>query len=263
MPPQISLILPIYRAASFLSESLKLLHSSLSQELDSWELILVVDGSPDHSLEICREFVSKERPYKVRILEHERNKGKGAAIRHGMLAARGQFRIFTDCDLSFTITEVKKILLALKQGSDLAIASRVKKESSYSTEVQKLTSLRIRHFYGRTFNRLTRQIVPIGFEDTQAGLKGFSGPAAEFLFSNLRLNGFSFDVELLYLAQQTGLKIAEIPVHFSFRDGSTLNYLVDGFQMFIDLFRIRYWTHRRKYVKTALSYGKEVGDQCG
>ncbi|MBI2500136.1 MAG: glycosyltransferase [Deltaproteobacteria bacterium] len=62
MPPQISLILPIYRAASFLSESLKLLHSSLSQELDSWELILVVDGSPDHSLEICREFVSKERP---------------------------------------------------------------------------------------------------------------------------------------------------------------------------------------------------------
>lgn len=238
----ISLIVPIYGAETTLRRVLATIDTDLSRSDERWELLLVVDASPDRSEKICREFAVRPHPYTVRVLSNERNLGKGASVRRGMLEAKGQYRVFTDCDLAYPISEVRKIIKSLRGGSDVVIASRIHEGSRYVMSPNDFHYLYTRHLASRVFNWVVNRLTLPHCSDTQAGLKGFTAKAAEFLFSQQRLTGFSFDVELLYLAHRVGFSIKEIPILFYYREErSTVDFFADALRLVRDLFRILYW----------------------
>ncbi len=244
----VSLVVPIYRAESFLLKNLELIESVLSQSVEAWELILVVDSSPDRSEDICRDFSKKPHSFTVKVFNNESNFGKGATVRKGMLEAQGRYRIFTDCDLAYPISEVMKVLTALKSGNDLAIASRSHPDTRYIVSPDVCRNLYKRHLMSRLFSSLVRytSLIP-DCHDTQAGLKGFTAKAATSLFSQAKLDGFSFDVELLYLATRMNFQIQEVPVVFYYDSASSMKFLKDGLQMFLDIIKIHLWNFQGRY----------------
>ncbi len=242
-----SLIVPVYKAESFLPDRLKEIDRTLSSEARGWELLLVVDASPDRSEAICRDFASVPRRYPIQVLVNERNLGKGGTVRRGMQAASGRLRIFTDCDGAYPLTEVLKVRDHLEKGADVVIASRILSDSFYVLNAKNFRRFYLRHLAGRLFNHLVNLILPLHCDDTQAGLKGFRIEAAEYLFSKGRMNGFAFDVELLYLARRSSLSIKEIPVHSYHQPSFTMNLGIDGLKMTWDLLRMRYWAARGRY----------------
>ncbi len=261
----VSLIIPIYGAESFLRQTLHEIDQALSQiQGESWELILVIDASPDQSLAICQEFAAMGHSYAVKITVNERNLGKGATVRRGMLIATGEYRIFNDCDLAYPITEVMKVLKALKNGASVAIASRALKDSRYIFCPENFRYLYTRHLASRILNRLIQWMFLPKYEDTQAGLKGFTAHAATFLFSQLKLDGFSFDLELLHLASKAELKIEEVPVHFYAQRVTTVAMSLEGFRMLRDIGLICFWTARGEYHFVPNSESHEKTDRaCG
>ncbi|MFO1519573.1 MAG: glycosyltransferase [bacterium] len=244
---EVSLILPIYRAESFIGANLQAIDEFLSKSSRAWELVLVVDGSPDRSIDICREFARQKRSYAVEVLLNETNLGKGATVKRGMLAAKGDYRIFTDCDLAYPMTEMEKVLKPLLNGKEVSIASRTLEGSHYIFGIHHIRHIYFRHLVSRGFHRLVHLALPMRCGDTQAGLKGFSAHAAEFLFSQLKLTGFSFDVELLHLAEKASLPVEEVAVYFHHHPGSTMNFFTDGLKMFRDVMKIRRWTSQGLY----------------
>ncbi|MBI4211448.1 MAG: ChbG/HpnK family deacetylase, partial [Deltaproteobacteria bacterium] len=248
MAPDISLIIPIYKAEAFLAQTLETIDAHLTNTSFSWELVLAIDASPDQSLEICQQFAAIPRPYSVQILNHRNNLGKGGNVRAAMLASHGSYRIFNDCDLAYPMSEVERILKALQQGADVAIANRVHPESRYTISPKDFTYLFTRHLSSRIYNYLVNWTFLPECRDTQAGLKGFTAKAAHKLFSEQRLRGFSFDVEILHLAHQMGFTIAETPVNYVYHEEpSTINFLRDAVRMAKDIYRIHRWTRQKIY----------------
>lgn len=244
----ISLIIPVYKAESFLAHTLQTIDADLAPDAHRWELILVIDASPDCSEAISRAFAATPRRYPVHIVVNDRNLGKGGAVRRGVLAARGNYRVFTDCDLAYPMSEVRKVVSALEATSDVVIASRAHKESRYTITLHDLHYLYTRHLASRAINWLVNHTIIPECNDTQAGLKGFRADAARFLFSQMTITGFSFDIEMLYIAHRAGMSIREIPVHFQYREElSTVDFMADGMQLLKDLWAIRYRSIRGRY----------------
>lgn len=239
----VSLILPIYCAEDFLQHTLIALDTYLTQLPGQQELVLVVDGSPDRSLEICQTFAQHAHPYAVQVLQNPQNLGKGGAIQRGMLAATGQYRVFTDCDLAYPVEEITKILTALRTGCDLAIGVRGGAAPLAHDHTHDPHMVWIRKHLSRVFNRLVRWFLDLPISDTQSGLKGFTAAAGTRLFSQLRLLGFSFDVELLVLATRSGLTIREVPVECHYRPQSTIKFGIHGLEMLRDLLKV-WWRAR-------------------
>ncbi|MBF0492605.1 MAG: glycosyltransferase [Deltaproteobacteria bacterium] len=259
-----SLIIPIFKAESFLEGTLKAVSSHLSTSTLNWELLLVLDASPDRSKLICEAFAKRKHPFTVRVLENSTNMGKGATVKAGMLAARGRYRMFTDCDLAYPMSEVEKVFESLKNGADIAIASRTHDESNYLFSTHKVSKIYKRHFISRSFNLFVNAILPLNHKDTQAGLKGFRSEVADYLFSQSKLQGFSFDVEILYLAQNAGLNIQEVGISYHHRDISTINFSREGFRMVRDIFKIRYWKLRKQYSDFISTNSiEEINPTCG
>lgn len=244
----VSLIVPIYGAESFLQKNLEEISQALVKAPESWELLLVIDSSPDRSVEICREFAAQQKSFPVKVLINKTNFGKGATVRKGMLEATGQYRIFTDCDLAYPVSEVMKVLEVLKKGVEVAIASRAHPDTRYIVSPDVCRNLYKRHLMSRLFSSLVRytSLIP-NCQDTQAGLKGFTAEAATFLFSQAKLDGFSFDVELLYLATRRRFSIQEVPVIFYYDSASSMKFLKDGLQMFLDILKIHFWNFQGRY----------------
>src|SRR5213078_1478530 len=158
-----------------------------------------------------------------------------------MLAACGLFRIFTDADLAYPLDEVWKIVTVLERGADVAIACRVLPESQYTMSARYLRYIYTRHVLSRTFNTLVRLTLIPGVLDTQAGLKGYTACAAREVFSRVRIDGFGFDLESLFVAQRLGLSIEQVPVRFHYNDEpTTVRFLRDARTMATDLARIRW-----------------------
>jgi dolichyl-phosphate beta-glucosyltransferase len=199
--PELSLILPAFNAAGFLERSLAVLEAQ-RRDWPASEVVLVDDGSADRT----GELLDRRAADWLRCLRLSRNQGKGAAVRAGMLAARGRFRIFTDADLPYDLDGLPNMLAALDRGADLVIGARDLESSRFF--VPRSRARRIASFL---FTALVRRLVG-GVADTQCGLKGFRAPAAERLFGWARIDGFAFDVELLYLAHKLELAIERIPV---------------------------------------------------
>jgi len=225
----VSLVIPAYNAAAVLAASLERAEAWLAGLGRASELIVVDDGSTDGTARILAEFAPR-----VRVLRHHPNRGKGYAVRRGMLAARGRVRAFLDAGQTYPVENIAALLAAVEAGADVAIGSRVHRDSAVSPRQA------ARRVAGRAFNVLVRAAVVRGYGDTQAGIKAMTAAAAEALFGRARADGFAFDVELLYLARRLGLRIAEVGIRCQYGDEpSTLRLLRHGAGMVREVAAIR------------------------
>ncbi len=234
---RLSVVIPGFNEARRLPATLEEAYGWLEQYMPGdYELIVVDDGSTDDTC-ACVERLQTAMPG-LGLLRQPQNRGKGAAVRRGMLAASGDVRLFMDADHSTHVCEVEKVFAAMDEGADVVIASRQHPQSEIAEHQSWL-----REHMGQTFNALMRVMVGIAMRDTQCGFKAFTADAAEAIFAEQRLDGFSFDVELLYLAGLFGFEVAEIPVRWVNEEHSRVRLLTDPALMFVDLMRIR-WMHR-------------------
>ena len=230
---KLSVIIPAYNEAERLPSTLEEAYSWLTEKLpDDFEIIVVDDGSSDETVKQTREMITTH-PF-LKILVQPQNRGKGAAVKRGMLEAAGDIRLFMDADHSTHIREAEKVLTAVNEGADVVIASRQHPESDISVHQSWL-----REHMGQSFNYIIRSIVGLKMEDTQCGFKAFTAKAAKDIFSRQKLEGFSFDVELLFLASKLGYQIAEIPVEWINEPNSRVRMIADPVLMFADVVRIR------------------------
>jgi dolichyl-phosphate beta-glucosyltransferase len=228
--PALSVIVPAYNEEQRLPPSLRRLREFLQGRGQSFEIVVVDDGSRDQTVAAAEAAGGPE----TRVLRGDRNRGKGHAVRTGMLAARGERRLMSDADLSTPIEEIARLEQALDAGADVAIGSRALQGSRI--EVRQSA---FRESAGRAFNVLVRALLLPGIRDTQCGFKLWTAAAAQAAFDPLRLPGFSFDVEALYVARRRGLRIAEVPVVWRNDAASRVSGL-SGATAFADLARIRW-----------------------
>lgn len=237
-PPFLSIIIPAYNEEQRLPYTLGQIFAFLQEQSYTAEVLVVENGSKDRTFEIATGFAKR---YPNLYVFQEKQKGKGNAVRHGMLEARGEYRFMCDADLSMPIAELKKFLPSVLNGADIAIASREVKGAVRYNEPY------LRHLTGRIFNNLIRLLVLPGLQDTQCGFKCFRAQVAEEVFQYQTLSGWSFDVEILYIAQRKGYQIREVPIHWYFSADTKISILKDSWQMFLDLLTIRRNARRGLY----------------
>ena len=227
-----SIIIPAYNEGPRLGETLEQVTAFIAQQHWRAELIVVNDGSTDHTAELVRQF-ARRNPI-VRLIENPGNRGKGFSVRNGMLNAHGDVLLFTDADLSAPISEAPKLLAAIEAGADIAIGSRWL-DPSLQTHRQSL----LRQVLGRGYNLLMRVILGLDFKDTQCGFKAFTSSAARLIFPAQQIERWGFDPELLFLARRGDLKVKEVAVHWGHDRGTRIHPFTDGMQMFLEMLSIR------------------------
>lgn len=237
----LSLIIPAYNEEHRLPNTLDKTLAFLQQQTFTAEIILVENGSVDRTSEIARSYAAR---YPQIVVLHETRPGKGNAVRRGMLAARGEYRFMADADLSMPIAEVTRFLPPHLSNFDIAIASREAPGAIRYDEPA------FRHWGGRAVNTLIRLLALPGLKDTQCGFKCFRAPIAEDLFQHQTLMGWSFDIELLYIARLRGYRILELPIPWYYRDESKVNPLRDALRMVADILTIRQNARLGKYAQT-------------
>lgn len=249
--PFLSIIIPAYNEERRLPPTLQKIADFLRQQPYSAEVIVVENGSTDRTGDVVEQFcvtsVSPADRFRVRLLHS--TPGKGAAVKQGMLNARGEFLIMSDADLAVPIEEVSKFLPpALDPRSfDVAIASR---EGPGAVRYDEPFH---RHVMGRVFNFLVRTLAVPGVQDTQCGFKCFTRDAALFLFPLQRIDGWGFDVEILHIAARHGLRMVEVPVHWHYGQNSRIRPLQNTISMVTELLHIRTNGRRGYYEKQSTS----------
>jgi dolichyl-phosphate beta-glucosyltransferase len=232
--PRWSVVIPAYNEAQRLPPYLERVVAYFEGRDEPYEIVVVDDGSSDGTAEL----VEARRLGAVRVLRLRPNMGKGAAVRTGMLAARGAYRLFADADGATPIEELKRLEPVLVAGADVVIGSRVLVDPSVSVTTQPH-----RVAAGRVFNWLVARMGLRGVEDSQCGFKGFTASAAGRLFDALSTHGFGFDVELLLLARAMGLQVVEVAVNWTDQAGSKVGVLRHGpgmlWQILIARHRVR------------------------
>lgn len=232
--PSLSIVIPAFNEARRLPQFLQGMVAFLNQRRPSYEIIVVDDGSEDQTAQAV-ERLAQERP-RVRLIQLHSNMGKGAAVRRGMQAARGTLQLFADADGATSIEELPRLEVALAQGADLAIGSRAlaARDPRYTVRARWHRSL-----LGTLFNAIVQRLGIRHIADTQCGFKLFSRAVAQDLFSVTCVDGYAFDLELLYIARQRGYRIAEVPVNWTDQPGSKVRPGRDGFVMLRELLAIR------------------------
>lgn len=236
--PFLSIIIPAHNEAERLPTSLGAVKRFISSLPFETEVIVVENNSSDATAEIVREWM-KTMP-QLRLISLAQP-GKGNAIRSGMLAAQGDYRFMADADFSMPVEEIRKFLSGGKPLAPVAIASREAPGS------KRIGEPFYRHLIGRVYNFLVRMLVLPGLQDTQCGFKCFSAEAAQAIFPLQRLEGWSFDVEVLTIARQLGFEITEVPITWHYQPGSRMHLLGDSLQMAKDLFTIRHYKKKGLY----------------
>lgn len=228
--PVLSIIIPAHNEEHRLPPSLTKIDAFLQTLPFRSEVIVVENGSHDRTADVTREF-AQTHPY-VRLLVVQ-TRGKGLAVKAGMLAAQGDYRFICDTDLSMPIEEIVKFLPPHSDGYDISIATREGKLANRIGEPE------YRHIMGRVNNLVIKLFAVRGFEDTQCGFKMFNRRSAEDLFSVQRMTGIGFDVELLFIAKRRGYRIREVPITWYFDPDSRMRLIQDSLRMLIEIFEIR------------------------
>jgi dolichyl-phosphate beta-glucosyltransferase len=236
--PFVSVVIPAFNEEARISATLETAARYLDSTPWRWELRVVDDGSSDGTVEICRRFHETDRRV---VVQEEPHRGKGGAVKAGMLAAPGEYRFICDADLSMPIEQIAGFLPPLKN-ADIAIATRE------GAEARRIGEPLRRHLVGRVFNHLVQQVVLPGVKDTQCGFKMFTARAADLLFPLVTIDGWGFDIEVLCVARQRGLRIVEVPIEWHYRRDSRVSLLRDSVAMFRELLLIRRRAKRGCYL---------------
>jgi dolichyl-phosphate beta-glucosyltransferase len=230
VPPLLSIIIPAFNEEHRLPDSLRRVLDFLGTQPYASEVIVVDNGSQDGTSTIVEQIMQGHPSLR---LIREPARGKGLAVRRGMLETEGDFRFICDADLSMPIENVNDFLPPKLEDFDIAIASRELPGAVRYNEPA------YRHWVGRGFNLLVRLLAVPQFHDTQCGFKCFRAEASKDLFSIQRLQGWSFDVEVLFLALKHGYRVVEVPIPWYFNPDSRVRLVRDSIEMFTDLIKIR------------------------
>ena len=225
----LSLVIPAYNEAQRIGPTLELVRGYFARQDYASEIIVVDDGSRDGTAAVAGSFDG------VKLVRLDRNRGKGAAVRRGMLKeASCAYRFYYDADASTPIEELETCWPRFAAGADIVIGSR----ALAASRIERRQAWYREHM-GRVFNLFLRGLGLSQFRDTQCGFKGFTARAAEICLSRQTLDGFSFDAELLYIAGMHGLRVDEVPIRWLNSPQSRVNPLTDSARMFFDLLRVR------------------------
>jgi dolichyl-phosphate beta-glucosyltransferase len=237
---RLSVVIPMYNETSRISDTIPSLLAYFSGQPYKYEFVIVDDGSTDGTAELARKLFAPAE--NVRVLEKRPNKGKGSAVRAGMLTAKGKVVLFCDADLATPPGELDKFWRWLDAGYDVVIGSR-KMEGANITRHQP----KWRESLGKVFTWLTNRLATRGISDVTCGFKCFSRDAARELFSRARLNDWSFDAEVLFIAQRRGYRVKEVPVTWHDKPGTKVRLLQDATRSLAGLMKIRLNGLRGKY----------------
>lgn len=237
-PLALSVVVPTFNEAARIGDTLVELRRTLPSMAASWEVRVVDDGSKDETRDIVAGVAAEDRRI---VLQCEPHRGKGAAVRAGLLAARGELRFMCDADLSMPLHELPKFLALVPTQCDIAIGSR---EGQGARRVGEPLH---RHLAGRAFNYVVRAGVLGNIQDTQCGFKLFSRQAVDTIFPRLTIDGWAFDIEVLWIAQHSGLRVSELPIEWRYRDRSRVSIVRDSLRMANDVWRVRLNGMRGKY----------------
>lgn len=241
MLPAFSLVIPAYNEAHRIGDTLRQAIAFLQAISAQSEVIVVDDGSTDDTVRVVEEALRHSASIEARVLQQTPNRGKGAAVRAGLLAATRSIALFCDADLSTPIEEAPKLIEPLATGEvDVAFGSRAVDRSLIGNR-----QAWHREQAGRVFNLAVRLATTLPFWDTQCGFKAFRLEPLRPLLAQARSDGFGFDVELLYLAHRANLRLREIPVRWNHHDGSKVHMLHDSVHMLQELIALRLRLHRK------------------
>lgn len=233
----LSVVVPAFNEAARIGATLISLREQLPAELD-WEILVVDDGSSDDTATIVAQAAASES--RVRVLR-EPHRGKGGALRAGLLGVTGARRFMCDADLSMPVGEIRRFLDVLPSRCDVAIGTRE------GLGARRVGEPAYRHLAGRAFNRVVRAAALSNVDDTQCGFKMFTAAAAETIFPWITIEGWAVDIEILCIAARRGLRVQEIPIEWHYRDRSQVSVVRDGVRMARDVVKIRLNAARGRY----------------
>jgi glycosyltransferase involved in cell wall biosynthesis len=236
--PFLSIIIPAHNEESRLPATFEKIAAFLKAQPYTAEVVVVENGSTDRTYSLAQGYTATIPGLKV---IHEEQRGKGLAVKRGMLEARGEYRFICDADLSMPIAEIHKFLPPALPSMEIAIGSR---EAAGAIRYEEPG---YRHFIGRVFNLMVRVMALPGLQDSQCGFKMFRGDIAEKVFPLQTLGGMSFDVEVLFIARRKGYRITEVAIPWYFNPDSRVRLFRDSFRMFFDLVSIRLNALRGRY----------------
>jgi glycosyltransferase involved in cell wall biosynthesis len=239
--PELSIIIPAYNEEALITNTLDGLKTYLSGRSEKYEIIVVDDGSQDRTAVCIRDW-TKNNPVDLHLFVNEQNQGKGFSIQRGVRESHGTYVIFIDADLPYELYAIDEFLKALRNGYDLAIGSRVLPGS----QVKGVPI--IRYVSGQIFSWMVQAVLFPGLPDTQCGFKSFKSTAAKEIFRRLTIDGFGFDVEMLFVARKLKYAIQPVAVQMiDHRHRSRVRLIVDSFKMFANLFTVRWNDLQGKY----------------
>ena len=239
----LSIIIPAFNEQERLPLTLSKIHSYCNSKAYSYEVIVVDDGSIDNTVKAAIDN-PLHRTGRLHILKNHQNRGKGYSVKRGIMASKGDYVLFSDADLSAPIEEVDKLFSGLNEKYDIAIGSRSIKGAQI-----KVHQPFYREYMGKFFNKLVRIFALKGIIDTQCGFKLFEGKVARDVAARMLIDGFAFDVEMLYLARLNGYEVKEIPIVWENSPISKVSPVADSFKMLLDLLSIKRLHERTKYRK--------------
>jgi dolichyl-phosphate beta-glucosyltransferase len=227
---RLSIVVPAYNEAARIGETLSVLCAQVPALVAECEIRVVDDGSEDETASIVERIAARDARV---VLQREPHRGKGSAVKAGMLRATGDLRFMCDADLSMPIRELSRFLAMVPVRCDIAIGSRE------AIGARRVGEPLYRHLLGRVFNSVVRGAILPGIQDTQCGFKLFTSAAADLVFSKQTLEGWAFDVEVLYIARRRNLRVLELPIEWHYRDRSRVSMMTEPFRMTRDVWTIR------------------------
>jgi len=238
---EISIIIPAYNEETLIVNTLESLRSYMATRPEQYEIIVVDDGSQDETAASIQDW-QKQTNADLQLLINQKNMGKGFSIRRGVRESRGKYVIFIDADLPYELYAIDDFLSALKNGYDLAVGSRVLPGS----EVRGVPFYR--YMAGQVFSWMVQVVLFTGLPDTQCGFKSFRSVAAKEIFRRTSIDGFGFDVEMLFIARKLKFTIQPVAVHMiEHRQRSRVRLINDSLRMFSNLFTVRWKDWQGKY----------------